>query len=107
MQLNKGYNELDNKYLEEKLNIINQNAYRLLKLANNIIDVKEIESGVIKLNKKNVNIVEIVEAIFTETIDYASKKNINMIFDTYEEEIVVSVDIEIIQRIVLNILALF
>lgn len=105
MQLNKGYNELDNKYLEEKLNIINQNAYRLLKLANNIIDVKEIESGVIKLNKKNVNIVEIVEAIFTETIDYASKKNINMIFDTYEEEIVVSVDIEIIQRIVLNILS--
>lgn len=42
-------------------NIIKQNCYRLIKLINNIVDYSKIESGYLKLNLSNENIVDTVE----------------------------------------------
>lgn len=105
LQLDETGKKWSKKQLEEKLHTITQNAYRLLKLSNNIIDISKIESGKLTVNMQNYNIVDIVEDIFSETIDYASKKDIKMIFDTHEEEIMITVDRELIQRIVLNLLS--
>lgn len=103
MQLNK--EKIDREYMEERLNTINQNGYRLLKLANNIIDIKKLECGFLTLNKRYIDIVEIVESIFTQTIDYANRKNIKMFFDTSDEEIIISADSYLIQRVILNLLS--
>ena len=91
--------------IEDKLELINNNSYRLLKISNNIIDVTMAESGLLKLELKNENIVDIVEESFMNSIDFAKKKNINMVFDSSKEEIITAIDKEQIQRVILNLIS--
>ncbi|MGL4911678.1 MAG: ATP-binding protein [Romboutsia sp.] len=99
---NKNLNPID--YIN-KLENINQNSYRLLKISNNIIDITKAESGMFELQIKNCNIVEVIEEIFISSIDFAKRKDINMTFDTEVEEIITAIDIFQIQRVVLNLLS--
>ncbi|MGL4797379.1 MAG: sensor histidine kinase, partial [Paraclostridium sp.] len=57
------------------------------------------------LRLSNVNMIYILEAIVNSTIDYAKSKNIDIIFDTDEEEVFMSVDVDKIERIVLNLIS--
>lgn len=96
----------DNKEnIEEKLDIINNNSYRLLKISNNIIDITNSESGLFKLVEKNENIVSVVEEAFIYSLKFARLKDIEMVFDTNEEEIVTAIDKIQIQRVVFNLLS--
>ena len=52
-------NDYDNKYLLEKLEQINKNSNRLLKLVNNLIDITKFELGSYELKLENLNIVEV------------------------------------------------
>ncbi|WP_195938246.1 sensor histidine kinase [Romboutsia sp. 1001713B170131_170501_G6] len=96
---------LDKDYILNKLENVDKNTYRLLKISNNIIDITKAESGMLKLNLENCNIVCVVEDIFESSIDFARRKNIDMIFDTKYEEIKVAIDIFQIQRVILNLLS--
>ncbi|MDU6249230.1 MAG: HAMP domain-containing sensor histidine kinase, partial [Paeniclostridium sordellii] len=96
---------LDKNYLLNKLESINLNSYRLLKISNNIIDMTKAESGMLKLNLETCNIVSIVEDVFDISVEVANRKNIYMTFDTVCEEIKTAVDIEQIRRVVLNLLS--
>ncbi|WP_373599282.1 sensor histidine kinase [Paraclostridium bifermentans] len=97
--------DISEEYILEKLENINTNSYRLLKISNNIIDITKAESGMFKLNLENCNIVNIVEPIFEESIDFGIRKNIGMIFDTKEEEIRTAIDVYQIQRVISNLLS--
>ena len=96
---------LDENYLLNKLESINLNSYRLLKISNNIIDMTKAESGMLKLNLETCNIVSIVEEVFDISVEVANKKNIYMTFDTVCEEIKTAVDIVQIRRVILNLLS--
>ena len=96
---------LDKNYLLNKLESINLNSYRLLKISNNIIDMTKAKSGMLKLNLETCNIVSIVEDVFDISVEVANRKNIYMTFDTVCEEIKTAVDIEQIRRVVLNLLS--
>ncbi|MGL5717105.1 MAG: sensor histidine kinase [Paraclostridium sp.] len=85
--------------------IIRQNCYRLVRLTNNIIDITKADYDYMDLKLSNVNIIYILEAIVDSTISYANSKNINIIFDTDEEEVIMSVDIDKLERIVLNLIS--
>lgn len=85
--------------------IIRQNCYRLIRLTNNIIDVTKADSNFMDLRLSNVNIIYILEAIVDSTVDYANSKGINIVFDTNEEEVLMSVDLDKIERIVLNLIS--
>lgn len=95
----------DEDDISTKLNNIKQNSYRLLKISNNIIDITKADSGMLKLKLENCNIVEIIEDTFTSSIDFANRKNIDMLFDTNTEELITAVDIFQIQRVILNLLS--
>ena len=84
---------------------IKQNCYRLLRLINNILELSRIESGYLKLNAFNCNIVYLVEEITQSVIPYARQKGIMLEFDTDTEEIMTAVDIDKIERIMLNLLS--
>ena len=84
-------NDYDNKYLLEKLEQINKNSNRLLKLVNNLIDITKFELGSYELKLENLNIVEVVENIVLASVDYSTCKYIDLIFDTEEEEIITAV----------------
>lgn len=87
------------------LKSIKQNAFRLLRLVNNLIDLTKLDSGYFKLYKKNHNIVSIVESITQSVAQYIEGKGINLIFDTDLEEIYMACDADMIERIMLNLLS--
>ncbi|MCR8743747.1 sensor histidine kinase [Romboutsia lituseburensis] len=95
-------------YLEsniQKTSIIKQNCNRLIRLTNNIIDIAKIDSGFMDLKTKNIDVVFLIESIVNSVVPYASTKNIDLIFDTNEEEVIMSVDPDKIERIVLNLMS--
>lgn len=82
-----------------------QNSCRLLRLINNFIDVNKAEVNSMKLNCINGDIVKVVEDITMSVVEYTKLKNIDIIFDTEEEERIIAFDGDIIERIMLNLLS--
>ncbi|MFA9398984.1 MAG: sensor histidine kinase, partial [Clostridiaceae bacterium] len=74
-------------------------------LVNNLLDVTKFNSGFMKINKKNQNIVSVVEDIIQSTAIYIKSKNIEIIFDTNVEERIMAFDEDKIERIILNLLS--
>ncbi|RDY25987.1 PAS domain S-box protein [Romboutsia weinsteinii] len=81
------------------------NFYRMFRLINNLIDITKLESGFIEPKFENRDIINIVENITLSVIPFANEKNINIIFDTEEEESYIKFDAESIERIMLNLLS--
>ena len=96
---------VSSEYILDKLSHINQSSNRLRRLINNLIDISKFDSGFFECNCKNENIVYVVEDIVHEVVDYAKEKNIELIFDTEEEEIISFIDKEKIERVILNLLS--
>ena len=84
---------------------IKQNAYRLLRLVNNLIDITRIDSGHYQLNRHNLNIVNVVEEITLSVAQYINGKGIELIFDTVIEEEIIACDPDKIEKIMLNLLS--
>ncbi|MBQ6632007.1 MAG: HAMP domain-containing histidine kinase, partial [Romboutsia sp.] len=105
MELRINNNNYSNEYMLEKLDQINNNSNRLLKLVNNLIDITKFEHGSYELRLENLNIVEVVEDIVLASVDYSTCKNIDLIFDTEDEEIITAIDKDKIERVILNLLS--
>ena len=84
---------------------IKQNCFRLLRLVNNLVDITKIDSGFMNLNFGNYEIISLVEDITLSIIPYVEAKNINVLFDTYVEELIIKCDPESIERVILNLLS--
>jgi signal transduction histidine kinase len=82
-----------------------QNCFRLLRLVNNLIDLSRFDSGYLKLNLSNQNIVSIVEDITLSVASYIEGHGVSITFDTDCEEKIMAVDIDKIERIILNLLS--
>lgn len=91
--------------MEEFNDIAKQNCNRLIRLINNFIDCSKFENKNFIINFKCVNIVSIVEDITMSVLPFAQNKNIELLFDTDEEELFCNVDIDFIERIILNLLS--
>ncbi|MGL5354198.1 MAG: ATP-binding protein, partial [Clostridium sp.] len=96
---------LDNEYLIDKIYSIDKSSNRLLRLVNNILDVTKIETGFITAHFKVQNIVEIVEDTVLSVVDFAKSHNIDIVFDTEEEEILTAIDSIMLERALLNLLS--
>lgn len=84
---------------------IKQNCLRLIRIVNNIIDVTKIETGFLKPNLRTQNIVNIIEDITLSVVSYSEYKNIKVVFDTDYEELYVTCDENLLERILLNLLS--
>lgn len=84
---------------------LKQNCNRMLRLINNLVDITKIDSGYLKLNFINCNIVELVEDITLSVVLYVENKKLSIIFDTMDEEIIIKCDPESIERVMLNLLS--
>lgn len=96
-----GFKDKQDKYLE----VMRQNCYRLMRLINNLLDVTRADSGFLKLNAQNYNIISVVEDITLSVASYVEDKGISLIFDTNVEEKVMAFDPYKIERIILNLLS--
>ena len=97
--------ELDKEKISKHLKPMSQNCLRLLRLVNNLIDTTKIDAGFYEPHFKNYDIVGLIEGIALSISDYVKQKNIELIFDTEVEELFIGCDIDMIERIMLNIIS--
>lgn len=87
------------------LKIMKQNCFRMTRLINNLMDITKVDSGIIKINKRNDNVVSVIEDITQSVASYVKSKNIELIFDTNVEEKIMAFDHDKIERVLLNLLS--
>ena len=106
-QLIKEFTKKDNFITPEKLSyymgIMDRNCYRLLGLINNLIDHTKIENNSYIINKKDEDIVYLVEETVLDMKDYIEEKGLELIFDTDVEEKVIRCDKVDIERCIINL----
>jgi PAS domain S-box len=95
------YEKRKTKYLK----VMKQNCYRLMRLINNFLDMTKLDSGFIKINMRNYDIVKVVEDITLSVASYIESKDVRLIFDTNIEEKIMSFDPDKVERIMLNLLS--
>ncbi|OAQ38338.1 hybrid sensor histidine kinase/response regulator [Pedobacter psychrophilus] len=95
----------DNLIFNEQLLIINKNAKRLMKLVNELMDFRKIESGNMKLNLSENNIVSFVNEIFLSFEELAKQKNIDYTFKAHQDIIKVYYDKEQLEKVIFNLLS--
>ena len=106
-QLIKEFTKKDNFITPEKLSyymgIMDRNCSRLLSLINNLIDHTKIENNSYIINKKDEDIVYLVEETVLDMKDYIEEKGLELIFDTNVEENVIRCDKVDIETCIINL----
>lgn len=106
MQVEKIYIEkADLSLLTKYHNICKQNCISLIKLTNNLIDNSKINSDYLIPRIENINVVEAIEDNVMSLVDYVKLNNVDLIFDTNTEECYLNIDIEFMNRIILNLVS--
>jgi signal transduction histidine kinase len=96
---------ISDKKVNEYMRIVKRNSLKMLRLVNNLIDTTKLENHYYVLNRKNIDIISMVESTIGCIDKYAKQKDIQLIFDTNEEECVMGVDPEVLDRIIMNLLS--
>ena len=94
----------DAKY-NDYIGMIKRNNYKMLKLINNLIDTTKLENNYYVMHKRNIDIISMIESTVSCVDKYAKQKNIQLIFDTNEEECKIGMDPEVLDRIIMNLLS--
>lgn len=104
MKVEKNQDEFIEIYRSYK-KTLKTNCQRMLRLINNIVDITKIDVGFTKPEFKNHDVIRLVEDISLSVINYAKYKEINIVFDTEEEEHIIKCDRDMIERAMLNLLS--
>ena len=102
---------IDNKgnYNSENINnhtrLVTQNCYRLIKLLNNIEYVSKIDNGTCTLELRKFDIVKFVDNIVKISRSYTDKKGIHISFKSEINKKILALDIDKVEKIILNILS--
>ncbi len=99
------YKEEITPNVEKTLGRISQNCSRLLKLINNVLDLSKAEAGFLALNNSCFDVISVTEEIVSSVNLYAKSKDIELIFDTNEEECLVYMDKDKYEKVLLNLLS--
>ncbi|WP_339739874.1 two-component regulator propeller domain-containing protein [uncultured Sunxiuqinia sp.] len=87
------------------LNTIKKNSDRLLKMVNQVLDLRKIESGSDKLKIQNSDILMVVNRVMVDFESMAEKKNINLRFNSNHESLEMWFDLEKVEKILFNLLS--
>ena len=87
------------------MDIMDRNCSRLLSLINNLIDYTKIENNNYIINKKDEDIVYLVEETVLDMKDYIEEKGLELIFDTDVEEKSIRCDKFDIERCIINLVS--
>lgn len=97
------------KYNSENINnhtrLVKQNCYRLIRLLKNIEYVSRIDNGTCTLELRKCDIVKLLENIVKISKTYTDKKGIDISFKSEVNKKILSLDIDKVEKIILNILS--
>lgn len=85
--------------------MIHRNSQRILRLINQLMDIRKLDKGQMKLNCRETDIVGFVDDLML-TFEYqAKKKNINFVFEHEMQSMMVWIDLNNFDKVLLNILS--
>lgn len=90
-------------YKEFKL--IRKNAYQILKLINQLLDLAKAESGFMKTQVEYRNINGYIQSILTTFESRAKKYDINYVFNACDKNLMAYVDSDKIEKIITNLIS--
>lgn len=93
------------KQCRDHMDIIKRNAYKILKLINNLIDTTKLEKQHYNLKRENLDIINLIEWNIASIDKYAKQKDISLVFDTNVEDCIMAIDPEAIDRIMMNLIS--
>ncbi|APZ47324.1 hybrid sensor histidine kinase/response regulator [Polaribacter reichenbachii] len=94
-----------NAYTRSRGDLINQNANRLLRLVNQILDFRRAETGELKLKISKVDILTGTKNIFNSFIELSQTKNINFNINIEEKNLECWIDMDKYNKILYNLLS--
>ncbi|MGL4913486.1 MAG: histidine kinase dimerization/phospho-acceptor domain-containing protein, partial [Romboutsia sp.] len=105
--MNKDYiNKNPNSEISKSIEIVKKHTYMLMGLIDNIMELAKLESQFHESDRDYYNIVSVVEDICEEFNKYISINDIDILFDTDEEERIANVDPDDMEKIILTLLSM-
>ncbi len=89
----------------ENLKLMHRNAKNLDKLINQLLDFRKLQSGNLKLNLTEADIVAFLKNIVDSFHDFAEEKQVNLSFNTLKKTLFISFDPDKIEKIMNNLLS--
>lgn len=93
---------------EENLRLISlaeKNSHRLLRVVNQILDFRKLESGTLQLKVTSVNLAGFCHDLYELFTDKAARKEIDFSFSTNTDDMKVWVDVEKIETVLFNLVS--
>ncbi len=87
------------------LEMMQRNARRLQRLINQLLSLSKLESGEMRLQVREVNLVELVNGYVQSFESLAKQRNIDLVFQAEEKDIQVYIDQEKLEKILYNLLS--
>ncbi len=91
--------------VKQELELMYRNERRLFKLINQLLEVRRVESGSLRLAVTEDDLLDYLKNIYLLFIPYAEKKSINFSFKTEEEHVRVLFDADKMEKIFYNLLS--
>ena len=94
-----------NPQLKKQSSLIFNNANRLLLLVNQLLDMSKVEEKKMQVNKNFGDIMPVIKEIFNYFKPLADKKQLELIWESTEIELLVNTDKHLIEKILFNLLS--
>lgn len=91
--------------IDDHLNVMHRNANHLYQLINQLLDLRKIEFGSMKLNLKHGDLVAFIRGIVSSFSKFAEEKEIEIKIHTVKEEIFTNFDDDKVAKIINNLLS--
>jgi signal transduction histidine kinase/ligand-binding sensor domain-containing protein/DNA-binding response OmpR family regulator len=98
-------NEKETQHIRMPLNMMLKNARRMLRLINQLLDLRKFENEKMKLRTENSDIIKFIEDIIHSFEEYAIEKRINFRFKTSIDSFMTWFDADKLDKILFNLLS--
>lgn len=88
----------------EYLKTMHVNALRLLKLINNLLDLAKIESQQLQIQRRSLDVAELVRDVASGARPMAEKKQIDLAIGSLPTDLAINADPDAIEKVIVNLL---
>ncbi|MCY1723090.1 ATP-binding protein [Prolixibacteraceae bacterium Z1-6] len=98
-------NEVSPAEIKENLQLMHRNANNLDRLINQLLDFRKLQTGNLKLNLTEADIVRFIETLVHSFNDFAEEKQVSLKFTTLKKKLTAVFDHDKIEKIINNLLS--